>query len=445
MSMGIHTETQTDILDKKIETNNKYKDSSLAKHFRERAEDIIFKVLLSKSVLFSIRVFNEKTNTLDLLVLSAKDIKDAMPEIEEKISLVGTAGGQSFSNNRKLYVGNIKESEWFSEKAERVWSAGYKSMLALPFYFEEDVIGVIQIYTAEENYVFDDSIMLTINVLCEMIASVIVAEKNYKENLRLQRQLHHAEKHSLIGKHAAQITHHVNNVVDTIIGGLSFRTLRILNDECKIKLSDKEKLEIAKKSIFKIFKESTRIVKDLRDILRYGGSLEKPLFLEKVGVFGFVYGIVREFNASVGNGIVVELAKGNNEGQYNEFGDIDIVLSKEHIKSVMLELFQNAKRAIGANGTIFCYVYPYNSKRKGRNSICIEIINKGIIKKEDLESIFDPFFTTSSEGTGHGLPGAKVKVLAHNGALKVYSNGDKVPKGQTSLRVYIPFGLTSTK
>ncbi len=452
MPMGIHSGAQIDILDKKMHENNNGEDSSLSKHFKERAEEIIFKVLLSKSVLFSIRVFDEETNTLDLLVLSAKSVKDTMPEIEETISLHGTAGGQAFINNRKLTVGNIKESEWFSEKAERIWNAGYKSMLAVPFYFEEESIGVIQIYTAEEDYFFDDSIMLTIGVLCEMMASVIVLEKSYKENLRLQRRLHYAEKHSLIGKHAAQIAHQINNVVGTIIGGLSYRTLKIINDEYNVKLTDSEKFKKIGENTSKVLDESKRIVKDLREVLKYGGSLEKPIFFEEVGIFGFVYGIVAKFNASVGNGFVVELKKGNKEGEYGNFNEIDIVLDKEKIESVLLELFQNAKRAVSEsenskNGTIFCYVYKYNSKRKNRKSTCIEIINKGTISKDDIESVFDPFFTKSSEGTGHGLPGAKVKVLAHEGALRAYSDGDvdKVQKGHTSFRVYIPFGLEISK
>jgi len=418
--------------------NNVLNPEGLIEHVKVQAEKTVFRNLSASSILFSVRVLDKEKETLDLVMLCSKKNIDDMPEVEESISIFDTIGGRAVIEKKPIHVPMIKDEPSFYPRGQVISSAGFKSMLALPLYIRDLVIGAVQIYTDVEEYEFNRQEMESISEFCALVVLMIIAERGHKKNARLMKRLNESEKYLQIRKHAASITHDIRNSLVQSIGGWANNIVRVVNGASSYgNLSDKEKLDKIESAASMIEKEAEGMSKRLSTILNYGSANEVPV-MEQVGIFGFVKGIVNLF---LQNGSNIEVYKGDSSGGRGGFDEFFIGIDKSQMEDVVRELLNNACRAVSKDEvkdkSIVCRVFRY--KEDGRNSICIEIINEGVISEENLKHIFDPFFTLNSVGgTGLGLPGALVKVRAHGGKIKVHSGCKKVPEGYTSFRVYIP-------
>ncbi|MEE9503691.1 MAG: ATP-binding protein, partial [Thermodesulfobacteriota bacterium] len=102
-----------------------------------------------------------------------------------------------------------------------------------------------------------------------------------------------------------------------------------------------------------------------------------------------------------------------------------VVLDKEQIKQVFLNILLNAIDATSENGTIT--VGTKLVKKNGYQDavkIMVRDTGKGI-PKEDLERIFTPFFTTKHQGNGLGLAISHQIVQEHHGSIEVESEESK--------------------
>ena len=102
-----------------------------------------------------------------------------------------------------------------------------------------------------------------------------------------------------------------------------------------------------------------------------------------------------------------------------------ILIDREQIKQVFLNLLVNAIEATDENGLITVKTRPY-SKANGAPYIQIEFADTGCgIPTEYLESIFHPFFTTKHTGSGLGLSISNQIVQEHKGDIDVESQLNK--------------------
>ena len=104
-----------------------------------------------------------------------------------------------------------------------------------------------------------------------------------------------------------------------------------------------------------------------------------------------------------------------------------VMLDRQQIKQVLLNLFLNALDAIGERGGILRIRTNKLMKPEGNAWVQIEIEDTGQgISAANLEHIFDPFFTTKhtsgeNEGTGLGLTIAHQIIREHQGEIQVQS------------------------
>src|SRR5438132_7761648 len=111
-----------------------------------------------------------------------------------------------------------------------------------------------------------------------------------------------------------------------------------------------------------------------------------------------------------------------------------VLLDRQQIKQVLLNLFINAVEAMGDHGGELIVRTHRLSKAADDTWVQIEVTDTGCgISPADLEHIFDPFYTTKHEsqereGTGLGLVIVYQIVQEHSGHVEVES---EVGRGTT--------------
>lgn len=97
----------------------------------------------------------------------------------------------------------------------------------------------------------------------------------------------------------------------------------------------------------------------------------------------------------------------------------DFTGDKIKLEEVFLNLLQNAKDAVGAEGRISLSA----ERRNDTIIICCQDNGCGI-PEDQIETIFDPFVTYKENGTGLGLSSAKRITEAHGGTIQAESSSE---------------------
>ncbi len=93
-----------------------------------------------------------------------------------------------------------------------------------------------------------------------------------------------------------------------------------------------------------------------------------------------------------------------------------IIVEKERLLRVLLNIAENAVQAMQSNGKIWISIT--NQLERGRDSVVFTIGNNGpVIPQIDLDRIFESFFTKKKKGHGLGLAIAERIVTSHGGRI----------------------------
>jgi signal transduction histidine kinase len=102
------------------------------------------------------------------------------------------------------------------------------------------------------------------------------------------------------------------------------------------------------------------------------------------------------------------------------------------LQQVFLNLFLNARDAMGSGGTLEVRAWP------GEHGAIVEVADTGHgISPEHLHRIYDPFFTTKAarKGTGLGLSVTYGIIQEHGGSIEVANRRG----GGTQFRLELPY------
>ncbi len=112
------------------------------------------------------------------------------------------------------------------------------------------------------------------------------------------------------------------------------------------------------------------------------------------------------------------------------------------IKSLFINLLQNALKAIQAEGVVEISIHFLTKTPNGSNWAEIQVKDNGKgIREENLDKIFLPFFSENSLGTGLGLAICRKIVENHEGYIKVKSH----PGKGTIFSIFFPLNSISAK
>jgi signal transduction histidine kinase len=217
---------------------------------------------------------------------------------------------------------------------------------------------------------------------------------------KAQETLLQREKLAALGEMAANVAHEIRNPLVSI-GAFTRRLYQKLDNS----LYEKRYAEA-------LVKEVDRLEGILNDVLSF--SKASKVVFQKFDLNR----IIEETLISMEDDL---RSQGIEVGKYLDGTLPEIPCDYQQIKQVFINLFSNAKDAMGGGGRLTVKTLPIS--QEGRDYIGIEIGDTGEgIPSGVLHNIFNPFFTTKGEGTGLGLAICHRIVDGHRGFIEVANN-----------------------
>jgi signal transduction histidine kinase len=244
------------------------------------------------------------------------------------------------------------------------------------------------------------------------------------ERLKLEAQLHQAQKMEAIGNLTGGMAHDFNNMLSVIIGNID-----LLRD---LKGDDPDADELMREALEAAFRGA-----DLtRRLLAF--ARQQPLRPQRVDVNELVAGITRLLSRTLGEDIEISLDLSPEVWP--------VVVDPAQLEASLTNLATNARDAMPDGGRLMVvssnrdldadYAAQHTEVVAG-GYVMIEVSDTGCgMAPEVMDRIFEPFFTTKSrdKGTGLGLSMVFGFIKQSGGHISVYSE----PGIGTSFRLFLP-------
>jgi len=240
------------------------------------------------------------------------------------------------------------------------------------------------------------------------VTHFVGVQRDITEELKLRDQLVHSERLSAVGELVAGVAHEINNPLQTIIG-----CVELLIEERKATGQQLQDLQLVRQ-------EAARAGQIVRNLLSFVRRSSPERSMADLNQIARATAALREQHLRDRNiRLVLELHP----------GALPILVNREEIQQIVLNLVLNAEHAIGERwGTITIRT------RAGEHAHRLAVIDDGPgIPAELRGRVFEPFFTTKDvgQGTGLGLSIALGIATAHGGTLEVEDGASRTEVGKT--------------
>jgi PAS domain S-box-containing protein len=325
----------------------------------------------------------------------------------DESDLDGCPSGEAIRSGKMCMAhnlpGDINYSPWHTEALRR----GYNSMLAIPLFSEEKVIGSLNIYASEPD-AFNSEERALLNKLAANLSYGITVLRTNAEREHARAEAMRASHLASIGELAAGVAHEINNPINGIIN-----YSQILINTTK---EGTKEHDIASR----IIKESDRIAGIVRSLLSFThdrGQEKRPVKIHE---------IISETLSLTG----AQLRKDGIKLKVNIPSHLPHIFAQpQQIEQVFLNLISNSRYTLNrkyshTHEDKFIEITVKETTIEGQQHIQIEFYDRGSgISANLLNKIANPFFTTkpSGEGIGLGLSICQSIVTNHGGNLSFES------------------------
>jgi PAS domain S-box-containing protein len=246
------------------------------------------------------------------------------------------------------------------------------------------------------------------------VTHFVGVERDITDELKLRDQLVHSERLSAIGELVAGVAHEINNPLQTIVG-----CVELMIEERRASGQHRD-LELVRQ-------EASRAGQIVRNLLAFVRRSSPDRLTADLNQIARAAARLREHQLALRNiSLTLDLHP----------GVMPVLVNREEIQQVVLNLVLNAEHAIGeSSGAI---VIRTNATEHRHT---LQVIDDGPGISAQLRGrVFEPFFTTKEvgKGTGLGLSIALGIATAHGGSLEVCPTDQKGACFQLTLPAHAP-------
>lgn len=345
------------------------------------------------------------------LSLRASSGPDGPLDYRETISLEQSSIGTAFSRRKTIEIVDLPriEEHHFRSLIQEYHLA---SMLSCPIQFENEVIGVLNIYT-DHPHRFNDGEKRIFETLASLSAAAILNAQLYQRVFQSEEKLRRSEKLTTLGLLSSEIAHEIRNPLTVI--QLLFESLTLEFEEDDPRNKD---VTIIHEKLEQLNTIVSRVLSFGKSRQEMHSRYELPKLIEDT------LHLVR-----------LKLRQGKVDLAYTCAAEqpLRVNVNKGQIQQALLNLILNAAQALPHGGRI--EVSATSEAGNGQDLAVVRIRDNGSgIDPAIQDSIFDSFLTGRPDGTGLGLSIVKRILKSHKGTVSVEKSG---PEG-TTMKLTLP-------
>jgi signal transduction histidine kinase len=345
------------------------------------------------------------------LTLEASSSADGPLEHAETIGLEESSIGTACRRGKTIEIFDLPKIEE-NHFRDLIQTEGLSSMLSCPIQYENEVIGVLNIYT-DYPHRFNDNEKRIFQTLASLSAAAIRNAELYRRIFQSEENLRRSERLTTLGLLSAEIAHEIRNPLTVI--QLLFESLAL---EFPGKDPRQRDVDIIHEKLGQLESIVSRVLsfgksqQELHSRYNLNQLIEDTLHLVRLKL----------------KQSRIELTFVKSEEQQPL---VDV--NKGQIQQAILNLLINATQALPEGGRIDVSTTVEGEDRQEQAVIRIRDNGSGI--DPDIQnSIFDSFLTGRPDGTGLGLSIVKRILKSHGGSISVEKSG---PEG-TVMKMRLP-------
>jgi signal transduction histidine kinase len=362
---------------------------------------------LGRCRLAALFLYDKSKSRLELHAIAGSK---SITNYSETLALEESAIGTAIRRKKQVEVIDLPRSEEH-HFIDVVQSEGIVSMLSSPLIFENDVLGVLNIYTDRRHRFSNDERNL-LAALCGISALAIINARLYDRVFATEDTLRRNDRLTTLGLLSAEIAHEIRNPLTVI--KLLFGSLNLDFPEDDMRRKDAE-----------IIAEKLDQLEDIvTRVLSFGKNSEGLHSMWDLGrIVDDTLLLVR-----------LKLRQCGVQLTYSKPDEPVLVdVSKGQIQQAVLNIVMNAVQAMSGGGklSVSISVEARGDTRAG----VIRVHDSGPgIPDEIRNKLFDSFLTGKVGGTGLGLNISKRILKSHGGDIEIEESG---PTG-TVVKLWLP-------
>ncbi|ABO49673.1 PAS/PAC sensor signal transduction histidine kinase [Desulforamulus reducens MI-1] len=316
---------------------------------------------------------------------------------------------------------------FFNKAAEEIWHINADELVGRPFFcFSrcrraepllirslKEANSFTNIECKCSNLLHEKYILVNISLLRDEKNAVSGAIGIYTDVTELRRQearIREQEKLAVVGQMAAGMAHEIRNPLTSVRGFAQLMSEKMAEEQNPYK----EFMEIMIQEI----DQADSFINNFLQLAR-----PKPPKMQACSLNQLILNFIKIFESQAFlQGVKIGI----------DLGEIPtIVIDKDQIKQVLLNLCQNALQAMNMQGTITIATRFHAAEKE----VSLSVRDNGPgIPGDNIDKLGTPFFTTKDKGTGLGLSISYTIVDKHQGRIEVESTIDE----GTCFKVYLP-------